>query len=562
MNQEKEMMKPEKIPVDVEKIMQEIRSKIQAEELAASMPAFSQVPVNGELPKVVSTVPAEGENWEEFMDSIRYMNTNYEIPYYWSFGSAGIKTFAKRVVRKLAKCIIPPILAKQGQFNACVVRCMNTVRYFIEGQRCINDQLREENRQLKALLEGQEIRLQEIQHITNSKIDALEQMYQKQLRKVQSYTAGLEEQLQEVQSHTTGLEKQLQEVQSHITGLEEQINGVEVHTHTLDEQMAIAYQDIQSVSVRLDNVEVHTHTLDEQMAVAYKDIQSVSIRLDGVDLHVQSVDSHMQTLDRQSDAFSASVAKAILSRTPVAKAQQQDVFQNSASEQKSSGDRYLAIDYFEFQNQFRGTRSQITERQEMYLPYFKKSDKPVLDVGCGRGEFLHLMKNHGIQAFGVDLYPEYVVEGELNGLDIRQGDAIQFLKDSTQSFAGIFASQVIEHISFEQLQILCQSAYEKLEDGAYFILETPNPTCLSMFTSSFYIDPTHNKPIHPLTLEYILHEVGFQEVHIVYTQASRQQALPLIKGDGIQNLDEVNAAITRVSDMLYGSLDYAVIAKK
>ena len=198
----------------------------------------------------------------------------------------------------------------------------------------------------------------------------------------------------------------------------------------------------------------------------------------------------------------------------------------------------------------------------MYLPYFRKSDKPVLDVGCGRGEFLRLMKNHGIQAFGVDLYPEYVVEGELNGLDIRQGDAIQFLKDSTQSFAGIFASQVIEHISFEQLQILCQSAYEKLEDGAYLILETPNPTCLSMFTSSFYIDPTHNKPIHPLTLEYILHEVGFQEVHIVYTQASRQQALPLIKGDGIQNLDEVNAAITRVSDMLYGSLDYAVIAKK
>lgn len=162
-------MHNEKIHVDVEGIMGEIRAKIKAEELADTMPSFSSVPMDG----AVQPQPENEENWPLFLESLGYINCNYEIPYYWSFGPAGLKTLAKRVVRKLAKCIISPILAKQGQFNVCVVRCMNTARYFIEGQRRINDQLREENRQLRALLEGQGNQLQGLQEKIDMYADGL-----------------------------------------------------------------------------------------------------------------------------------------------------------------------------------------------------------------------------------------------------------------------------------------------------------------------------------------------------------------------------------------------------
>ena len=94
-------------------------------------------------------------------------------------------------------------------------------------------------------------------------------------------------------------------------------------------------------------------------------------------------------------------------------------------------------------------------------------------------------------------------------------------------------------------------------------METPNPTCLSTFSNAFYVDPTHIKPVHPVLLAYMLREAGFSEVQTVYTEASRAGTpLPLIDSDGIRNLDEVNHAIERVSNLLYGSQDYAVVAKR
>ena len=171
------------------------------------------------------------------------------------------------------------------------------------------------------------------------------------------------------------------------------------------------------------------------------------------------------------------------------------------------------------------------------------------------------MKAHKISAFGIDMYPEYVVEGKLNGLDVQQGDGIEFLQNTKQYFGGIFVCQVIEHISFAQLQTLCTAAYEKLVPGGYLVLETPNPRCLAVFAHAFYVDPTHNKPVHPLTLEYLLQEIGF-DVKIEYTECTRQEPLPHIQSDEIKNLSQVNAGISRVSDLLFGSGDYAAIAQK
>lgn len=179
-------MAKEIVNVNVEEIMKEIRSKIQAEELAANMPSFSQIPINGENGGV-SAGTAEGENWEEFMESLRYMNVNYSVPYYWDLGPKGIKTFVKRVVRKLIKCIVMPIVERQGQINACVVRCMNTVRYFIEGQRRINDKLREDNEHLAHMAETQSNQIRDLQ----DELKQTAQQYQELQEKTNMYVSNL-----------------------------------------------------------------------------------------------------------------------------------------------------------------------------------------------------------------------------------------------------------------------------------------------------------------------------------------------------------------------------------
>ena len=220
---------------------------------------------------------------------------------------------------------------------------------------------------------------------------------------------------------------------------------------------------------------------------------------------------------------------------------------------------YNGIDYFDFENYFRGSMDQIKRDQQQYIKYYESKNN-VVDLGCGRGEFLMLLNENGISAKGVDLYEEFVEMCTMNGLDAVCDDALHFLNQQ-QKVGGIFAAQLIEHLTTNQLVELCKLAYEKLEEGAYLIMETPNPTCLSIFSHAFYVDPSHNKPIHPLTIKYILEKSGFTDIDIIYTTTSRHTSfIPALKG--IEDVSEFNNAMHTISEMLFGSQDYAAIARK
>ena len=292
------------------------------------------------------------------------------------------------------------------------------------------------------------------------------------------------------------------------------------------------------------------------------------LRMDGHKATIEHLMKRVDSLDRQSDDMSASVAKAIIAYTGETRSEKLTIESNPDASLTSKEDDnvYTVLDYFKFENHFRGTRSIIKNRQKIYIPYFQNRGAPILDIGCGRGEFLELLKQNNIPSFGIDLYPEYVIEGQLHGVDIRSADGIAYLNQTEEKFGGIYIGQVVEHITFRQIQQLCADAFMKLEPESYLIIETPNPMCLSIYTNSFYIDPSHNKPVHPLTLQYLLQEIGFVDVEIKFLhhdeKIASQQPLPLIQSDEIKNLDQVNEAITRVSNMLFGSLDYAVTAKK
>lgn len=321
--------------------------------------------------------------------------------------------------------------------------------------------------------------------------------------------------------------------------------------------------DTESLKQRAAMIEQHAATIEK---TATETAEDLSNRAADLEQRVQMLQQRVDELETQNDDLLAALAKRALGQNPAAALRERAIASSADSSEtpaaEPSDSIYTALDYFKFENHFRGARSVIRDRQAVYLPYFQNQAGPILDLGCGRGEFLQLMKQNDIPAFGIDLYPEYVEEGKLLGLDIRQGDGIAWLRGAEEQFGGIFVGQVIEHISFRQLQELCSLAYEKLLPGAWLVLETPNPMCLSVFANSFYMDPSHDKPVHPFTLKYLLEELGFRDVNLLFTECSRLEPLPLIQSAEIKNIGEVNAGLTRVSDLLFGSQDYAVAAKK
>ena len=219
---------------------------------------------------------------------------------------------------------------------------------------------------------------------------------------------------------------------------------------------------------------------------------------------------------------------------------------------------YDCIDYFDFENHFRGSIESIKKAQEAYLPYFRDK-KNVLDIGCGRGEFLSLMQDNGINAVGVDIYEPYVDYCNMKGLRAVCGDGVKYLSQCGE-VDGIFLGQVVEHLKIGQITELCSAAYEKLTEGGCIVIETPNPTSLAIYTNAFYIDPSHVKPVHPLTMKYCLEKAGFKNTEIIYTESSRpQQTIPPLEIEGAESFNE---AMNHVSAVLYGSQDYAVIAVK
>jgi SAM-dependent methyltransferase len=233
-----------------------------------------------------------------------------------------------------------------------------------------------------------------------------------------------------------------------------------------------------------------------------------------------------------------------------------------------------AYKYLGFEDRFRGSESEIRARLADYAPYFDGASN-VLDVGCGRGEFLELLKEKGVPAKGLDLNPEMVEACIARGLDVTVGDGLEVLRGvPDQSLGGLIAVQVIADLEPAYLSDFLQTAYYKLRPGSRMVLETINPACWVAFFESYIRDLTHVRPIHPETLQYMLHASGFSSVELVYRapiaeEARLQRVTPRPEHFGESAADpmtELVSAFNRNMDRLNGRLftfqDYAAVARR
>ena len=233
-----------------------------------------------------------------------------------------------------------------------------------------------------------------------------------------------------------------------------------------------------------------------------------------------------------------------------------------------------ATTYVAFEDRFRGSEDEIRARQRDYTQYFA-GQSDVLDIGCGRGEFLDLLQHQGIRARGLDLNPEMVAVCKARGLDVTNADARTYLRGLPDaSLGGIIALQVIEHLEPSYLIDVLTLAYDKLRPGARMVLETINPACWVAFFESFLRDLTHEKPVHPETLQYLLQASGFSNVEIVFRapideggKLRRVTPRPEHYGDANQDaltelVSSFNSNVDRLNGRLFSYQDFAAIATR
>lgn len=222
-------------------------------------------------------------------------------------------------------------------------------------------------------------------------------------------------------------------------------------------------------------------------------------------------------------------------------------------------------DYFAFESRMRGTVEEIRERQRPYVDDLRAS-APVLDLGCGRGEFLVLLREAGIQARGVDADSDMVAFARGEGVEVEQADALAYLDGLEDgSLGGLFAAQLVEHLPPPSLLRLLELAAVKLRPGGLLVAETINPLA-PMALRNYFADLTHAQPLVPETLVLLARQAGFGSVEVRYlNEPPAEERLAPVELPPDPELDRARAALAanveRLNEQLFCPLDYAILAR-
>jgi len=206
----------------------------------------------------------------------------------------------------------------------------------------------------------------------------------------------------------------------------------------------------------------------------------------------------------------------------------------------------MGFDYGRFAERFRGTEEYVKAGQELYRPLFE-GVTDVLDLGCGRGEFLEMVPG----AKGIDMSEESVATCRAKGLDAEVADLFVYLENLPEaSLGGIFCSQVVEHIPVDRLPGMVKLCATRLRRGGVIAIETPNPECLAISRPTFiWIRPIKRPVPHPL-LAFYFEEFGIGNIE-VRKLSPAADSMPSLK-----SLPE------DFREAFFGGLDYAITGRK
>ena len=422
------------------------------------------------------------------------------------FGLLG--SLAKRIVRK----IIWFYIAVQRDFNALIVRILNTVCQKLDDTVAVVDRLVDRTNRLTEMMREQVEGSERQEH--ERRLSEMERRAD-ELGKAQEVLGQEQETLR-------------QELATREEALSEGIHSVERRVEETASRQEVLGREQETLRQELES------RVAEYTEMHSEAVYGLGEQLEGLGGTIRALDERLERMDGEI--------------------------------QKQT---FVDPKYFVFEDRFRGSSEEILERQRRYVQYFSRCSN-VLDIGCGRGEFLDLLRESDIGGYGVDVQEDMVLFCRKKGLRVVKASAVSHLASiEDKALDGVFMAQVAEHLVPSDLIALIGSAYRAMKFGTHLVIETINPSCVYALVKTFYLDLSHVKPVHPQTLAFLLESNGFRDVAVEYlTPVSPEFSLEKLEESRLSSeelkafVGTYNSAVDKLNSLLYTHQEYAIVARK
>ncbi|MCP4898711.1 MAG: methyltransferase domain-containing protein [bacterium] len=339
---------------------------------------------------------------------------------------------------------------------------------------------------------------------------------------------------------------------------DKRFDAVEAHLHSVHAELQGAEREIQRLQAdRIPPVEHRLGAVEENLERQVEEL--ARIRGAVVPAAVGRIDALIDRLTRQIEE-NASLLERVAAREPLPLPSSEGVSEENLAEAMTE----VHADLF---RKLRGSESEIQHRLRPYLDLLKDA-APVLDLGCGRGELLLLLREAGVSSRGVEHDPATAAAARRRGLQVVEGDLIDAIHtESDGSLGSVTAIHVFEHLSTRQLVLTLNEARRILRPGGVILIESPNPNTLRVGANEFWLDPTHIRPLPAETLRLFLVAAGFvvDRVELLhpFPDDQRLEAALGLEVDSGQPLDErLREVIQKLDEHLNGPRDFSIIAHK
>jgi SAM-dependent methyltransferase/flagellar biosynthesis chaperone FliJ len=386
--------------------------------------------------------------------------------------------------------------------------------------------------------------------VLRQQIELLDRRAQRQLGSVETQLGAVQQQLGSAETQLGAVQQQLGSAETQLGAVQQQLGSVGGQLGAV--QQAIDQRDQERMSWR-EWLERRLQDLETQARSVRPEFEAMVSRV------WQTREDEWRSLREQVARTEGKVRRLLYRQAGGA-----DERPATATEQPASLSADIEFDSLGFGERFWGSRTEVMERRRPYVQLFRDTDV-VVDLGCGRGEFLELLRAAGVDARGIDEDIDMLLLCHELGLPAEQGDARIYLRSLGEgSLGGIFAAHLIEHIEPALAIELVHLAYRALRPGGLLVLETPNPACLMTFASAFYMDFTHRRPIHPEALRFLARSVGFRDIEIhLLAPVDSSLRLPILEAPVLgERTEQFNRSVSCLNDLVFGPQDYALVARK
>ena len=311
-------------------------------------------------------------------------------------------------------------------------------------------------------------------------------------------------------------------VNSLLTSIQEILDAINIRVQGIDEHLGVVDTQMQGIDEHLGVVDTQMQGINEHLGVVNTQMQGINEHLQGINERFITTDTRIKTIDElyiRNDSYLKNdlmQQKRLITmfleeaRKCLPEPFSQEHLQTFVNENQ----HFLDAFYVAFEDKFRGSREDIFNSLKVYLPLIKEAkigtpESPIVDVGCGRGEWLELLRESGYTARGIDINRVMLEQCRSRELEVIEADVIAYLRALPDDTLGaVTGFHIIEHLPFETLVQLFDEAVRVLKPGGLVLFETPNTRNILVGSGDFYRDPTHKNPIHPDTISFLAESRG------------------------------------------------------